>query len=85
MLAKVLKFAHEPPLWKFDWNQDCHCHHRVTLPLLCAEGVLRGKEKGGITIKNWGIAQSLEASIGCGLHVKITVTCGLAIKGLRFL
>lgn len=69
---------HEPPLWKLDLNQDCHCNN-VTPPLL------RGKEKGGITIKNWGIAQTLEASIGCGLHVKITVICGLAMKGLRFL
>lgn len=84
MLATALKFAHEPPLWKFDLNQDGHCHP-VTLPLLCAEGVLSGKEKGGITIKNWGIAQPLEASAGCGLRVKITVICGLAIKGLRFL
>lgn len=41
------------------------------------------KKRVALLLRNGDLLRTPEASVGCALHVKITVVCGLAIKGLR--
>lgn len=42
---------------------------------------MSGEKKVELLLRNRDLLRTPEASVRCGLHVKITVICGLAVKG----